>query len=121
MTIGVVGAGKIGVTIATLLESCDFCDAVVLADVRTGVKIAELGKASVTKLDAKRRSALTTFVKRCDAIVCALPFFLNREIVETCARTRVAYFSIAHAQDIYGQLAVYLRLKGVTPPRSNRP
>ena len=27
----------------------------------------------------------------------------------------------AHAQDIYGQLAVYLRLKGVTPPRSNRP
>src|SRR6185503_7322646 len=78
----------------TLLESCDFCDAVVLADVRTGVKIAELGKASVTKLDAKRRSALTTFVKRCDAIVCALPFFLNREIVETCARTRVAYFDL---------------------------
>jgi uncharacterized damage-inducible protein DinB len=39
----------------------------------------------------------------------------------TTSRTRVAYFSIAHAQDIYGQLAVYLRLKGVTPPRSNRP
>jgi len=27
----------------------------------------------------------------------------------TTSRTRVAYFSIAHAQDIYGQLAVYLR------------
>ena len=39
----------------------------------------------------------------------------------TTSRTRVAYFSISHAQDIYGQLAVYLRLKGVTPPRSNRP
>ena len=39
----------------------------------------------------------------------------------TTSRLRVAYFSIAHAQDIYGQLAVYLRLKGVTPPRSNRP
>jgi uncharacterized damage-inducible protein DinB len=39
----------------------------------------------------------------------------------TVSRLRVAYFSIAHAQDIYGQLAVYLRLKGVTPPRSNRP
>jgi len=94
MTIGVVGAGKIGVTIATLLESCAFCDAVVLGDVRAGVKIAGLGKASATKLDAKRQSALTTFVKRCDAIVCALPFFLNREIVETCARARVAYFDL---------------------------
>ena len=39
----------------------------------------------------------------------------------TASRLRVAYFAIAHAQDIYGQLAVYLRLKGVTPPRSNRP
>jgi len=39
----------------------------------------------------------------------------------TTSRLRVAYFSIAHAQDIYGQLAVYLRLKNVTPPRSNRP
>jgi hypothetical protein len=39
----------------------------------------------------------------------------------TVSRLRVAYFSIGHAQDIYGQLAVYLRLKGVTPPRSNRP
>ena len=39
----------------------------------------------------------------------------------TASRTRIAYFSIAHAQDIYGQLAVYLRLKGVTPPRSSRP
>jgi uncharacterized damage-inducible protein DinB len=39
----------------------------------------------------------------------------------TTSRLRVIYFSVAHAQDIYGQLAVYLRLKGVTPPRSNRP
>ena len=39
----------------------------------------------------------------------------------TTSRLRVIYFSIAHSQDIYGQLAVYLRLNGVTPPRSNRP
>ena len=39
----------------------------------------------------------------------------------TASRLRVTYFSIAHTQDIYGHLAVYLRLKGVTPPRSNRP
>jgi uncharacterized damage-inducible protein DinB len=39
----------------------------------------------------------------------------------TVSRLRLAYFSIAHTQDIYGQLAVYLRLSGGTPPRSVRP
>jgi uncharacterized damage-inducible protein DinB len=48
--------------------------------------------------------------------VTSLPF-----LGPTASRIRVSYFLISHAQDIYGQLAVYLRLKGVTPPRSNRP
>ena len=48
--------------------------------------------------------------------VMSLPF-----MGPTVSRLRVAYFSIAHTQDIYGQLAVYLRLSGVTPPRSARP
>ena len=48
--------------------------------------------------------------------VASLPF-----MGPTVSRLRVAYFSIAHSQDIYGQLAVYLRLNGVTPPRSARP
>jgi saccharopine dehydrogenase-like NADP-dependent oxidoreductase len=94
MTIGVVGAGKIGATIAALLESCDFCGAVVLADVRPGVKTDGLTKASVTELDAAQRTALAAFVKRCDAIVSAVPYFLNRQIVETCAGARVAYFDL---------------------------
>src|SRR5688500_3923194 len=38
----------------------------------------------------------------------------------TVSRIRLAYFSISHGQDIYGQLAVYLRLNGVIPPASNR-
>jgi saccharopine dehydrogenase-like NADP-dependent oxidoreductase len=94
MTVGIVGAGKIGATIAALLESCAFCEAVAVADVRTGLKIAGLGKASVTRLDAEKTSAVAAFVKRCDAIVCALPYFLNRQIVEACARQRVAYFDL---------------------------
>lgn len=36
-------------------------------------------------------------------------------------RLRIVYFTVAHSQDIYGQMAVYLRLNGVTPPASNRP
>jgi uncharacterized damage-inducible protein DinB len=36
-------------------------------------------------------------------------------------RARIVFFLIAHTQDIYGQMAVYLRLNGVVPPASVRP
>ena len=36
-------------------------------------------------------------------------------------RARIMYFLIAHTQDIYGQMAVYLRMNGVVPPASQRP
>lgn len=38
----------------------------------------------------------------------------------SASRTRVIYYSLQHTQDIYGQLVVYLRLNGITPPASNR-
>lgn len=38
----------------------------------------------------------------------------------TVSRLRVINFAFGHAQDIYGQMAVYVRLNGVTPPASNR-
>jgi len=38
----------------------------------------------------------------------------------SASRARVIYYSLQHTQDIYGQLVVYLRLNGVTPPASNR-
>ncbi len=34
---------------------------------------------------------------------------------------RIAYFAIAHSQDIYGQMVAYLRLNGLVPPGSQRP
>jgi uncharacterized damage-inducible protein DinB len=48
--------------------------------------------------------------------VTSLPF-----LGPTASRLRVIYFTMTHSQDIYGQLVVYLRLNGVTPPASNRP
>ncbi len=48
--------------------------------------------------------------------VTSLPF-----LGPTASRLRVTYFSMTHSQDIYGQLVVYLRLSGITPPASNRP
>jgi len=49
------------------------------------------------------------------------------EIVQTNAflgpssRARVIYFLLGHSWDIYGQMVVYLRLNGGTPPASQRP
>jgi len=39
----------------------------------------------------------------------------------TSTRARVIYFLLGHTWDIYGQMAVYLRLNGVVPPASQRP
>lgn len=94
MKIGIIGAGKVGGTIATLLESCDFCDAVLLGDSRTDVKLGGLRKAALKRLDVRRPPALEAFVRRCDAVVSAAPFYLNRGVAEACARARVSYFDL---------------------------
>jgi len=94
MKIGIVGAGKIGTTIATLLESCDFCSAVMLGDQRTCMKPGRLRKTTAMRLNVHRRAALGAFVKRCDAIVSAAPYYLNRDIATACAERRVSYFDL---------------------------
>jgi uncharacterized damage-inducible protein DinB len=38
----------------------------------------------------------------------------------SASRLKVISFSMQHTNDIYGQLVVYLRLNGITPPASNR-
>jgi uncharacterized damage-inducible protein DinB len=47
--------------------------------------------------------------------VMSMPFF-----GPTASRAKVIYYDLQHTQDIYGQLVVYLRLNGVTPPASRR-
>ena len=37
------------------------------------------------------------------------------------SRVRVIYAALSHTNDIYGQIVVYLRLNGITPPASVRP
>lgn len=44
-------------------------------------------------------------------------FFMGPKL----SRQRVLYFLMTHSQDTYGQLVVYLRLNGVTPPLSRQP
>jgi uncharacterized damage-inducible protein DinB len=37
------------------------------------------------------------------------------------SRQRALYFLMTHSQDTYGQLVVYVRLNGITPPLSRQP
>jgi uncharacterized damage-inducible protein DinB len=46
---------------------------------------------------------------------------VNAAFFGPSTRARVMYFLIAHTQDTYGQMAVYLRLNGIVPPASQRP
>ncbi|MBL9199908.1 MAG: saccharopine dehydrogenase NADP-binding domain-containing protein [Opitutaceae bacterium] len=94
MKIGIIGGGKVGGTIATLLESCEFCSAVRLGDVRPNLNLRGLKKASASRLDVKRAAALAAFVRSCDAVVSAAPYFLNRAIAAACATARVSYFDL---------------------------
>ena len=44
-------------------------------------------------------------------------FFMGPKV----SRQRALYFLMTHSQDTYGQLVVYLRLNGITPPASRQP
>ena len=115
MKIGIIGAGKVGGTIATLLESCDFCSSVELGDARGDVKVAGLRKAAVRRVDVHRVAQLDAFVRRSEAIVSAAPYFLNRAIAEACARARVSYFDLT--EDVATTAFIRKlarRVKGVT-------
>lgn len=46
---------------------------------------------------------------------------MGPRFIGQATRARIAYFAIAHSQDIYGQMVVYLRLNGHVPPASQRP
>jgi len=46
-----------------------------------------------------------------------MAFFMGPQL----SRQRVLYFLMMHSQDTYGQLVVYARLNGITPPASRQP
>ncbi|HTL69633.1 MAG TPA: saccharopine dehydrogenase NADP-binding domain-containing protein [Lacunisphaera sp.] len=94
MKIGIIGAGKVGGTIATLLESCPFCKLVVLADVRPAADLRGLRKARFVRVDVKKPAQLAAFVRTADVIVSAAPYFLNRPIAAACAKAGVSYFDL---------------------------
>jgi saccharopine dehydrogenase-like NADP-dependent oxidoreductase len=94
MHVGIVGAGKVGGSIAALLETCGFCDGVRVGDIRPLEEITGLGKAEFKRVDVTHRAELESFVTGCDAIVSAAPYYLNKTIAEVCARLGISYFDL---------------------------
>lgn len=114
MKIGIVGAGKVGATIATLLESCKFCTGVILADTRAGVDLAGLKKSRFRRADVQKRAELDAFVGEVDAVASAAPYFLNKSIAEACARAGVSYFDLT--EDV--ETTAYVRKLAAKTPRA---
>jgi len=91
-TIGVIGAGKIGKTIATYLASEGF-----------EVKIADIENRDIpnfVELDASDKTALTEYVKSVDIIVSATLYHLNKGIADVCAETGTAYFDLTEDTEV---------------------
>jgi uncharacterized damage-inducible protein DinB len=104
-----------------------------IAQVNMALLAAVGGKAPAPKLDMKAATKAAMIKQMNDSFdygAALLKEFDNTTIQGTvtqpfgmgaATRARVFFFLIAHTQDTYGQMAVYLRLNGVTPPASQRP
>jgi saccharopine dehydrogenase-like NADP-dependent oxidoreductase len=94
LRVAILGAGKIGISIATLLEITEFVEAIVLGDVRLVEDLDGLRKTRFQALDIEASDALASLIQSCDAIVSAAPYFLNKGIATACARVGRPYFDL---------------------------
>src|ERR1700686_202598 len=97
--IGILGAGKVGIAIAALLDVTRFVDSVALADVHSPENLDGLRKAHFRRLDALSEPDLASFVMDCDAIVSAAPYYLNKAISQACAQFDRSYFDLTEDVD----------------------
>jgi saccharopine dehydrogenase-like NADP-dependent oxidoreductase len=94
MKIAILGAGKVGLTIALMLKKSKFCSDLSLAGIEPRPESKALGTVDFVKLDITDQSALRKFIAGRNAVVSAAPFFLNRAIAEACAHEAVSYFDL---------------------------
>jgi saccharopine dehydrogenase-like NADP-dependent oxidoreductase len=95
----VLGAGKIGGAIVDLLHGTgDY--KITLADADTAfLKQAAqgsggTGKAEIRQIDVADHGALAKLIQGHDAVLSALPFFLNPGVAEACAAANAHYFDL---------------------------
>ncbi|KPJ78827.1 MAG: hypothetical protein AMJ54_01715 [Deltaproteobacteria bacterium SG8_13] len=94
MKIAVLGAGKVGTTIAIMLQSCDFCTEILLSDAAEGPALKNKDKIDFRSVDFNNKEEVTRLISGQEAVVSAAPFYLNRLIAECCAEAGTAYFDL---------------------------
>jgi uncharacterized damage-inducible protein DinB len=105
-----------------------------IVQVNTGLFRAFGGKAPAPMINMQARQkadVMTALQQSFDYGEALVKEFNDQQLVErvmaprfmgpTASRVRIIYFSLIHTEDIYGQMVVYLRLNGVTPPASAAP
>lgn len=97
--IGILGAGKVGIAIAALLDITQFVDSVVLADLQLVDHLDGLRKVRFCKLDVLSEPDLANLVSECDAILSATPYYLNKTVAQACARSGKSYFDLTEDVD----------------------
>jgi saccharopine dehydrogenase-like NADP-dependent oxidoreductase len=99
MKIGILGAGKIGISIAALLDVAGFIDSVILGDAQSVGDLHGMQKVHFRQVDVLAATDLENFVRDCDAIVSAAPYYLNKTIARECARFGRSYFDLTEDVD----------------------
>lgn len=87
-TVAVLGLGKVGTLVATLLSEADF-DVVGLD--RATVKNVPF---SVKKIDVGKKSLLKSALKKADAVVSCLPYYLNKPVAQIAYDLGIHYFDL---------------------------
>ncbi|MGH6893145.1 MAG: saccharopine dehydrogenase family protein [Dongiaceae bacterium] len=95
----ILGAGKIGGAIVDLLHGSGAYD-IALADSnaaflkQAGLSQEGADRATIHEIDLGDSAALAKVVKGMDAVISALPFFLNPGVAEVCAASGAHYFDL---------------------------
>jgi len=107
--IAVLGAGQIGTVIARMLAEQGH--RVTLADASASQLAHAIVRNVVTEVvDASDLDALRRLLSRCDIVVSALPYFLNRGIARIAVETKTHYFDLT--EDV--ATTAFIREIGVT-------
>jgi saccharopine dehydrogenase-like NADP-dependent oxidoreductase len=80
--VGIIGNGKIGKAVASLLRAENFT--ITVADVEPGVDCVHI--------DGTNEKQVEHFISDKDAIISTGPYFINKTIAKVCARSNKAYF-----------------------------
>lgn len=90
----ILGAGKIGGAIVDLLHGSGGYDISIADSDATFLRQAAGARAKTHEIDVSDSAALAKIAAGQDAVLSALPFFLNPGVARTCAEVEAHYFDL---------------------------